>query len=244
MTSSIVLSIKASLALILVIAANMKITDVLELKRQEYPPDTDIFRQGELATHAFFLETGGVKLSYLSPNGVEAILLLLLEPCPLGIGEILLRMPHPATARTLNTCLLYRVAAADFINHIHSSPSLSIEILYWQCRLLHECNMRISELVCLPTRTRLAHFISRLLDSEQTRSSRTVVRLPIKQYELAEYIGATSEYLNRLLSRMEREGVLSHRGRCFMAGSANFALSGPHDRPAALTVRPRKRGYE
>jgi CRP-like cAMP-binding protein len=43
-------------------------------------------------------------------------------------------------------------------------------------------------------------------------SPNTEVRLPFKQWEIAQMLGVTPEHLSRLLRRLEKEGFLGRKG--------------------------------
>src|ERR1700681_4094766 len=79
---------------------------------REYASGTVVFSQGEAADAVFYIRSGKVKLSLLSPRAKEAIIALLETGDFFGEGALAGQAARMATAATLSTASIARVPKA------------------------------------------------------------------------------------------------------------------------------------
>jgi CRP-like cAMP-binding protein len=185
---------------------------------QAYPPGVELFQQETPAEDVFFVRRGLVKLLFLQPDGHEIIVGLRSQGWFLGSAPVLLGKPYAATAVTVTNCRLSRIRASEFRHLIRANGRLS-----WQLHEMHSLELSrylslVTDLGCLTARQRLGRLFAELapLLSQGTSGQGTRIRMPLRQWEIAQLIAVTPQYLCQLLQDMEREGVLKREKGAFV----------------------------
>lgn len=181
----------------------------------EYSAKALLFPQGTLANSVFFVESGLLKLTHVDSEGKEIIVGLRRSGSLLGTTAALLDRPQPTGAVALTHCRLQRIPATEFRGFIDAQALLCRCLCEFQAREAHDHLLREVELACRTADFRLAKLLSDLsseADSVQ-HTIRTNVRIPIKQWEIAELLALSPEHTNRLLRRLEEEGLVLRRDK-------------------------------
>jgi CRP/FNR family transcriptional regulator, cyclic AMP receptor protein len=175
----------------------------------EYRRGEEVFAQGDLCEHVFYLQKGNVKLSIVSKTGRQCIIAML------GAGEFfgegclagqLVRMGS-ATATTVSTILL--VDKAQMVNLLHCEHALSDRFI---SHMLAR-NIRIEQ-----------DLIDQLFNSSEKRLARTLLLLarygmhdkpvravpPVSQETLAEMVGTTRSRVNFFMKKFQRLGFIDY----------------------------------
>jgi CRP-like cAMP-binding protein len=126
-------------------------------------------------------------------------------------GEIALLdgQPRTADAIALEPCELFVVQRRDFLALLEREPSLAIRVIEFLCVRLRWMSMRMEEATLLPVEVRLAR---RLLMLAQDYGS----QVQVSQQELASFVGAARESVNRQLQLWQQSGLVA-LGRCRIA---------------------------
>lgn len=181
----------------------------------EYPAKTSLFPQGVVADSVFFVDLGLVKMTYVNFDGKEIIVGFRRSGWAVGVTAAILNEPQPAGALTVTHCRLLRISAAE-IRGFTSAESML-------CRYLHELQgqelrshlLNVVELASHSTDYRLAKLLYELafgMYSSQSRPAHNV-RIPFKQWEIAELLAITPEHTCRIIRRFEKEGLVFSKGR-------------------------------
>jgi CRP-like cAMP-binding protein len=182
-------------------------------------PCTSLFLEGQSASEAFYLETGGCKLVRRRPDAGDVIVGLRSASQFLSADVVILGRPHLFSAVTLTTCWISRLSAGRFRDLVKSSPELSWYLHKLQSELLYmECG-QIAELGGCSARDRLLHFLERLHTGD-ARDGNTAdevrIQVPLKQREIAQLLAIAPAYLCLLISQLEREGALRRESDSFI----------------------------
>jgi len=176
-------------------------------------PKGTFFSQGDSADAVFYLRTGRVKLTVISPEGKEAIVALLRagefvgEESLLGVGGL-----HMATATALAVCVALRIERAEMIRLMHLEHAFSEAFL----KFLLERSMRTQ-----------ADLVAQVFDSSERRLARLLLLLaefgepgesehllpPITQETLAEMVGTTRARVSFFMNRFRKLGLIEYNGR-------------------------------
>jgi len=171
-----------------------------------------IFSQGDAADAVFYMQTGRVKLSMLSPQGKEAVVAIL-GPGDF-LGESCLEAGKPvsfATATVLDAATLVRIEKTAMTRLFRDEPACSgLFMTYVLTR-----NVRIQE-----------DLVDQLLNSAEKRLARILLLLfhfgkegkpepvlaKISQETLAEMIGTTRSRVSFFLNKFRRLGFIKYNG--------------------------------
>ncbi len=177
---------------------------------QFYPAGIQLFPQEALLADAWFVKSGLLKLVRLEADGRELILGLRFPGALVGAADVIAGRPTQVAAHTLTGCQLLRVSAAAFREQVQTNPRLSWQIQEHHCHEIHGQMRQLMRLHGEPPRRRLAAFLRELIGASPVHTSARGVHLalPLKHWEVAGLIAITPEYLSRLLTQMEREGVI------------------------------------
>ncbi|HKP36396.1 MAG TPA: Crp/Fnr family transcriptional regulator [Pyrinomonadaceae bacterium] len=184
----------------------------LGLTPHVYPVGVELFHQGEAAQEIFFIETGLAKLVCCEEGGRELIADIRLAGTLLGLSGVIRKQNHHSTAITASRCRLMRVSAKRFMELMNDNPRLAITVQQILSDEVIKQAARISEFACLSARQRLENFIWRIIQQDSsTLQTETKLQLPLRQWEVAQFLAITPGYLCRLLAELESEELITRR---------------------------------
>jgi CRP-like cAMP-binding protein len=176
-----------------------------------YPPGVNLFHQGEVPVEIFLVESGLAKLVCSEESGRALIVDIRFAGSLLGLSAVIRNESHPVTAITASPCRLMRISAGQFRNLLGQDTELGLSVHHLLSAEVINQAGRISEIACLTARQRLEKFIwqiAKQTNSEGLQSSK--LQLPLRQWEVAQFLGITPGYLCRLLDELEGEEII-HR---------------------------------
>jgi CRP-like cAMP-binding protein len=177
-----------------------------------YPAGVELFHQGTLPTEIFLVETGLVKLVSSEESGRELIVDIRFAGSLLGLSAVIRNQPHSLTAATVSACRLVRISGNRFKDTLNHDAQLAESVHDILSSEVITQSARIAEIACLTARQRLENFIWRM--TQQTRSSdqnNSKLQLPLRQWEVAQFLAITPAYLCRLLADLQAEGIIVRR---------------------------------
>lgn len=180
----------------------------------EFPRRHVIFAQGNPGDRLYIIRTGKVKSSLDGPHGREK-LLAIHGPADV-FGELSTFDPGPraSTAITVTEVQAVSIRHSTVRERINCQPGLAEYMLRSLARQVRERNTNRSELVFADVPGRTARTLLQLstrFGHVEGRALRVVHDLT--QDELAQYIGATRETVNKALANFSQRGWLRVEGR-------------------------------
>lgn len=196
-------------------------------RAQVYPPGVTLFRQGHPSEEVFLLEHGLLKLLRVESDGQEIMAGLRSTGWIVGAAAAILGRPYAVTVVTATPCRISRLGAREFREKLKCDAAFSLHVHEMHSREVYDDLMRLSDLATHSARSRLEQFLSRLAPALSAAPVNGEVRLevPLKQWELAQLLTVTPQYLCQLLGEMERGGRLHRDGN-------SLILHGPQARDA------------
>ena len=167
-----------------------------------------LFHRGDVATDFYYVESGQVELSLISPDGQKKIV----EVIPHGrtFAEAIVFMREskfPVSAEALSDTVVYRIPNAAYRKLLEDNPNACMRLLNDVCRHLHQRVQEIERLTIQNARSRLASY---LIDHiVETNDDEATVRLDLPKHIIASRLSVTPETLSRLLRAMADDGVLT-----------------------------------
>jgi CRP/FNR family cyclic AMP-dependent transcriptional regulator len=180
----------------------------------EYAKDDVLFWQGDTSTHLYLLRQGKVRIYKMSPNGRETSINIFSTGNIFGELAAIDHQPRSATALAITRCLLWRMDADVFNQHLHAIPDLVLalnHVLVGKLRWTAEFAETVAQ---YDAAGRLLHIL--LLYNEQFGEVLQVgksyrLELGLNQDNLASLVGARREWVNRLLQVWQRQGWLEYK---------------------------------
>ena len=176
-------------------------------------PKQTFFSQGDPAVSIYYLRTGRVKLTVVSPEGKEGTVALITagefigEESLASVGAL-----HMATATAMVACTALEIAREEMIHVMHEERSLSDIYL----KFLLNRSMRTQ-----------ADLVDQLFNSSEKRLARILLLMaefgepgepepnipPITQETLAEMVGTTRSRVSFFMNRFRKLGLIEYDGR-------------------------------
>ncbi len=181
----------------------------------DYPAKIQLFRQGTLVDSVYTVVSGIIKLSCVDLEGKEIIVGLRSSGWLLGATSFILNQPHQTTATTLTRCQLARISANEFGNVLGAESQFSRYLHAHQAREVEGHLNNLVELASRPTRCRLAKLLSDVAFGLQSPGSNSIgiLKIPLKQWEIAELLAITPEHTCRVLGGLEEAGLVRREGK-------------------------------
>jgi CRP-like cAMP-binding protein len=177
-----------------------------------YPSGVNLFHQGELPVEIFLVETGLAKLVCSEESGRELIVDIRFAGSLLGLSAVIRNESHPTTAVTASPCRLMRISAGQFRDLLGRDTELGFSVHHLLSAEVINQSARISEIACLTARQRLEKFIWQIAKQTKTGEPQSSkLQLPLRQWEVAQFLAITPAYLCKLLAELESEEIIVRR---------------------------------
>ncbi len=177
---------------------------------RRYNRGETIFFEGDEGTGFYVVETGKVKVYKMSLSGKEQILHIFGPGEPFGEVPVFHGQPFPATAEALTVSALIFFPRDKFIQLLHQTPSIALNMLAVLSMRLRRFATQIENLSLKEVPARLAGYLLYLLEEQKNDK---VIELEISKGQLASLLGTIPETLSRIFARMSDEGLIVVEGR-------------------------------
>ncbi len=177
---------------------------------KKYSRGETIFFEGDEGNGFYMVNSGKIKIFKMSFSGKEQTLHIFGPGEPFGEVPVFHGDPFPATAETLEKTSVVFFPRKEFIELVHKSPSIAINMLGILSMRLRRFATQIENLSLKEVPARLSGYLLYLIE-EQGSSER--VRLEISKGQLASLLGTIPETLSRIFAKMSEEGLISVKGR-------------------------------
>jgi CRP/FNR family cyclic AMP-dependent transcriptional regulator len=196
----------------------------------QYRKGQNVFAQGSSADAVFYIRSGKVKISVISPQGKEAIVAIL-GPDEFCGEECLAGQPRRmSTATAMSDCEIMRLEKTAIARALHKEPIFS--------------EMFVSHLLARTIRFE-EDLVDQLFNSSEKRLARALLRLAsngngngngsrsppiiemVSQGTLAELIGTTRSRVSFFMNRFRRMGLIDYNGHLEIHSSLQKFIS--HD---------------
>jgi len=166
--------------------------------------NSTIFSEGDDATHAYKVASGGVRLCKIMPDGRRQIAEFALPGDYFGIDWL---DEHSLTAEALcdTTAICYSRARLERLGD--EDRAVRAELY---STLRHDLWAAQNHLLILgrqSARERVASFLVQLIERKRT-GDRTALDIPMTRQDIADYLGLTIETVCRVLSALRRERII------------------------------------
>lgn len=176
-------------------------------KIDRYGAGEHLFVQEDASDRVYGVVSGTVEISIYSPGGRK--LVANIEQSQSLIGEIgaLDGGPRTATARCLTNCELASISRAQLFDRIERNPPLARAMIELLCTRLRWVSAELGDQALLGIEARLAKrliFLSGFMTDQEGW-------IPISQSDLAEFLGATRESVNKTLNDWRGRSLIAIR---------------------------------
>ncbi|CRK56888.1 cAMP-binding proteins-catabolite gene activator and regulatory subunit of cAMP-dependent protein kinases [Alloactinosynnema sp. L-07] len=188
--------------------------DVVGGSTVEFPCGHVVFKEGEPGDSLYLIQSGKVKLGRTSPHG-RVYLSNLLGPSDI-FGELSIFDPGPSasTATTLTVVRAVVVPRPALHQWIAGQPEIAEQLLRLISHSLRHTNSMVADLIFTDVPARVAKTLLQLAHRFGSRETGMLrVTHDLTQAELAQYVGASRETVNKALAGFANRGWLRLEGK-------------------------------
>jgi CRP/FNR family cyclic AMP-dependent transcriptional regulator len=171
-----------------------------------------VFSQGEAADAVYFIESGKVKLTVVSPGGREAIIAVLGPRDFLGEGCLVGHSFRINSSTALESTTVFRVEKAAMIKALHEQLELSEKFI----GLLLSRNIDLEADLCDQlfnhSEKRLARVLLKLARLRPHAFGRDAPLPEISHETLAEMVGTTRSRITTFMNKFRKLGLIEYNG--------------------------------
>jgi CRP-like cAMP-binding protein len=186
---------------------------VLRLSRGE-----SLFHRGDPVAGTYIVGYGRVKLSFVSPSGVEKVIEIIEPGQSFGEAVMFLDLPHVVTAQALADSLLLLVPKEILFENIDNDPGFARRMLAGLSRRLHQL---VADVESYSTRSGTERLIGYLLHDCVGKGDEATgdlqgsidIELPVAKGVIASRLNLTQEHLSRILHDLSALGLIEVHGR-------------------------------
>jgi CRP/FNR family cyclic AMP-dependent transcriptional regulator len=166
-----------------------------------------LFQKGDPADALFGIRRGQIKISSGTKKGASLTLNTLDSGEVFGEIALLDGQARTASAAATETTELYVVRRSAFLKLLARTPPLALQLIELLCARIRWLNDRVEDAAMLPLSAKLAQRLASLADDFGNE-------IIVSQQELAQFVSASREAVNRELQRLVRAKILrTLRGR-------------------------------
>lgn len=186
-----------------------------------FQADEDIYRQGDESANLFEILSGHVAVVRLSDDGVETLLAIFGPGDCFGEQSLVDGGPRETGARACGTVTLRMLSRTAFDELQRAFPDITGQLLTFVARRLRQTVGLVAEQSRRSLRDRLLRRLLMLAHRSGERGvddRMTGCDPPLRQADLAGWVGASRQRLNMALGDLQRSGLVdrSRDGRLFI----------------------------
>jgi CRP/FNR family cyclic AMP-dependent transcriptional regulator len=184
------------------------------LARRTFAKGMIIFHKGSLGQNLYIIESGRVRIFLLSEAGQEISLNIYGPGQVFGELTLLDGLPRSAGAVAMETTVTLTLHHDDFVRYVDAYPSLAKSILAELSTRLRYITAYAESLAFLDVYGRVAAKLLELAERYGLPGPEGVeIDLRLTQGDLASWVAATREFVNKVLGAFRDQGLIKLDGQ-------------------------------
>lgn len=172
-----------------------------------------VFHEGGHPFGIYCINKGKIKLSMVGDEGKEQIVRLAKDGDVMGYRSMLVNERYNATATVLEDSQVCFIPREVFMQTLKGDTALSFEVMKLLSNQLREAEVKLTHLAQKPVRERLAETLLFLKETYGYEPDSTQLAVQLTREEIANLVGTATETAIRLLSELNREGIIELAGK-------------------------------
>jgi CRP-like cAMP-binding protein len=183
---------------------------------ERLPRGQTLFRRGDPAVAMYVVVYGQMKLSFVSPTGVEKVVDIVQPGQTFGEAVMFLETPHVVAAQALVDSLLLAISGEVVFERIDNDRQFARRMLGGLSRRLHQLVADVESYLTRSGTERLIGFLLRDCgggDVPDSASGTMELELPVAKGVIASRLNLTQEHFSRILHDLTALGLIEVQGR-------------------------------
>ena len=176
--------------------------------RVRLAPAQVIYGEADPGDAVFYVESGWVKISAVTPNGKEAVIGIRRPGEFFGSRCLIGR--RAGTAVALTACSLIRLTTAGLIRMLREEPDFAVMFAIHLVRQSISDQSNLVDHLTNPAEKRLARALLRLADGVDGSDDPRPISVPLHQAVLANLIGTTRPRVSFFMNKFKRRGFIEY----------------------------------
>lgn len=185
----------------------------LQLVRHTFGAGVVIFHRGTPGSALYLVESGRVRVFLLSEEGHEITLNFHGPGECFGELALLDGLPRSAGAITMEPTVVHALQREDFLRQIHAHPHIADSILAMLSRRLRQLTDYTESLAFLDVTDRVVAKLLEMAERYGVEGDGIQIDLALTQGELATWIVASRERVNKVLGILRDRGLIRVDGK-------------------------------
>jgi CRP/FNR family cyclic AMP-dependent transcriptional regulator len=182
------------------------------LGRRSFAKGMVIFHKGSAGQTMYIIESGKVRIFTLSESGQEITLNIYGPGDVFGEFSLLDGLPRSAGAVTMERTVTLTLHRDNFLRHLEASPSMARSIIGVLTARLRFTTEQAESLAFLDVCGRVAMRLLELAGRYRVEKDSIELDLRLTQSELATWVAASRESVNKALGTLRDQGLIAVEG--------------------------------
>jgi CRP/FNR family cyclic AMP-dependent transcriptional regulator len=183
------------------------------LSKRTFGKGTIIFHKGSPGRSLYIIESGRVRIFLLSRSGQDISVNVYGPGDVFGELALLDGLPRSAGAMVMERTVVYTLYREDFLRCVETCPRMARSIIGELSARLRYTTDCIEHLAFLDVNGRLALKLLELADRYGLEGEGIEIDLRLTQTELASWVAARRESVNKVLSTLRDQGLIDVDGQ-------------------------------
>jgi CRP/FNR family cyclic AMP-dependent transcriptional regulator len=180
----------------------------------EYKASTNsyLYREGDPANKLYYIHQGSIRISKATDDGKPFILAMHQAGDLFGQVDPFTDSVHSFGAELMENTVIGVLQQKDLEVLLWQNRDIGVEFMKWMGLMQWMTQTKLRDLMLFGKPGALCSVLIRLGNTYGiTEGKQTVISKTITHSELAEMIGSTRESVNRILSKLKRDDVISYK---------------------------------
>ena len=188
-----------------------------------YRKGTYLCQQGDEADRVYFLVRGRVEISSISLTGNRILHASVDQPQFLGELPVLGEMDRTADLLALEDSEVWSIGSSRFVDFVTSEPVAARQVLAALARQVREHESFVDDLLFLDLKGRVAKRLLQMGTPSLAELPTDGSSIPaVTHADLASLCGGSRENVSRILSDLQRRGVISREGSRYVLAKVSY----------------------
>ena len=181
------------------------------------------FREGDKATHFFFINKGLIRVyKQMKPNK-EVTVFFRGEQDSIGEIGIFSGATYSNSAEAVEDTSLYYISKQDMEKLISENGKLGLELTKWMAETLEASKAKLRDYLVFGSEGAVASVFIRLINmyGKETPNGIRITR-PVMIQDIGKHVGISRETVSRIISKWKDQGVIDNDIKYFIVKDKQF----------------------